>query len=283
MSTKKESRNIVDELETLQQVLDDAAGEKVNLERALTQLNTVDDVPLLSDLFGETLPEPDAVLRPITGGKTAAISALKPSQPSSPDGPLDLSPQPQQLTPAEALDAIQNQIDALPADQRTGEDWFEPVESHEADLSLVTPIRAATTPDTPSSETAPDATTEEASTPSAEHQSPEQRPTESSASVDAEPKLSANPFLPQAVLDRLTRERLAAQHSAEEAHRTMQRVSQRNDQQSADAIATLDDVTKNQLIDDLIEEITPHIQSRLREKLRHMLKPHPPTNEDRNA
>lgn len=251
MSTKKESRNLRDELETLQQVLDDAAGEQVDLERALTQLNTVDEVPVLSDLH--TDKDSATPLKPILGKKPGAVmTPLRPVEQSA-NHPLDLRPQPRPLSPSEALDALHKQIDSLPEDQRLGEDWFgKNAEANtEATPSQPEPVTLDDilgSPDDDADETATSA---------------------QAASVDN----AANPFLPQAVIDRLTRERLAAQHSAEEAHRTMQRATQRIDQKNSEAAAALDDKARDKLIEEMIQEMIPHIQARLRERLRQMLKP----------
>merc|ERR1711879_859527 len=136
MSTKKESRNILDELETLQQVLDDAAGEQVDLERALTQLNTVDDIPVLSDLHtGNADASP---LKPVFGRKPAAVSSLRPVQMDN-SHPLDLRPQQRQLSPSEALDALHKQIDALPEADHSGEDWFQKNQAAAPDIPFLNP------------------------------------------------------------------------------------------------------------------------------------------------
>jgi len=273
MSTKKESRNLLDELETLQQVLDDAAGEQVDLERALTQLNTVDEVPVLSDLHAE--PESTAPLKPVSGTKPAA--AMTPLRPVSkaPNHPLDLRPQPRQLSPSEALDALHKQIDSLPEEQRLGEDWFGKRAATEAQALAETqaPAETVTLDDilgeadsgTPA---APDTQASDTKTQDSAAQKTTSTPTPNAADGNA-----ANPFLPQSVIDRLTHERLAAQHSAEEAHRTMQRATQRIDKQNTEAAAALDDKARDKLIEEMIQEMIPHIQARLRERLRQMLKP----------
>jgi hypothetical protein len=273
MSTKKESRNLLDELETLQQVLDDAAGEQVDLERALTQLNTVDEVPVLSDLHAE--PESTAPLKPVSGTKPAAV--MTPLRPVSkaPNHPLDLRSQLRQLSPSEALDALHKQIDSLPEEQRLGEDWFGKRAATEAQALAETqaPAETVTLDDilgeadsgTPA---APDTQVSDTKTQDTAAPKTTSTPTPNAADGNA-----ANPFLPQSVIDRLTHERLAAQHSAEEAHRTMQRATQRIDKQNTEAAAALDDKARDKLIEEMIQEMIPHIQARLRERLRQMLKP----------
>lgn len=88
-------------------------------------------------------------------------------------------------------------------------------------------------------------------------------------------KKMENPFLPQAVLDRLTQERLAAQQSAEEAHRTMQRVNEQKQQRARNVLGdvgkNLTTQQKDQLINQMVEEMLPQIAQRLRDKLKIML------------
>ena len=281
MSSNKESRNLLDELETLQQVLDDAAGEKVDLERALSQLNTVDEVPVLSDLLTEEIPQGASPLKTVVGTNTAPkVAPLRPVA-NEPTHPLDLRPQPRPLSPSEALDALHKQIDSLPEDQRQGEDWFGKNSEAESaappsldELVTLDEILEADgeTPSEPNELIDLDDATPVAPVASDEPEAPAEAP--------AEKPPTPNPFLPQSVLDRLTRERLAAQHSAEEAHRTMQRVSQRMDQRNAEAAASLSDQARDKLIDEMIQEMIPHIQARLRERLRQMLKPQQPQEND---
>lgn len=88
-------------------------------------------------------------------------------------------------------------------------------------------------------------------------------------------KKAENPFLPQAVLDRLSHERMAAQQSAEEAHRTMQRVNDQKQQRARNVLGdigkTLSPQQKDQLVQQLVEEMLPQIAERLKEKLKVML------------
>lgn len=84
-----------------------------------------------------------------------------------------------------------------------------------------------------------------------------------------------NPFLPKAMLERLTQEREAAQHSAEEAHRTMQRVMERKQQQARQALSgfnrELTNEQKELVINQTVDEMLPQIAERLKEKLKVML------------
>ena len=89
-------------------------------------------------------------------------------------------------------------------------------------------------------------------------------------------KISSNPFLPQAVLDRLQTERMAAQQSAEEAHRTMQRVLDKKQQDARNTLSEigrqLSPAQKEAMIEQLVEEMLPQIAQRLKDKLRQSLK-----------
>lgn len=84
-----------------------------------------------------------------------------------------------------------------------------------------------------------------------------------------------NPFLPKAMIDRLTHERMAAQSSAEEAHRTMQLVMDRKQQQARQTLTgigkELSGEQKDALISELVDEMLPQIAERLRHKLKIML------------
>ncbi len=88
-------------------------------------------------------------------------------------------------------------------------------------------------------------------------------------------KPSGNPFLPQSMLDKLTVEREAAQHSAEEAHRTMQKVMEQKQQRAQTGLAglgkELSNAQKDKLITQMVEEMLPQIAERLRDKLKIML------------
>ncbi|QQD24410.1 hypothetical protein GJQ55_07930 [Venatoribacter cucullus] len=89
------------------------------------------------------------------------------------------------------------------------------------------------------------------------------------------PRTSGNPFLPQSVLDRLTQEREAAQHSAEEAQRTMQKVMEQKQQRAHAALSGMDSSRlsaeqKEALVEQLVQEMLPQITQRLRDKL-HLL------------
>lgn len=89
------------------------------------------------------------------------------------------------------------------------------------------------------------------------------------------PRTSANPFLPQSVLDRLTQEREAAQHSAAQAQRTLQKVLEQNQQRAHAALSGMDSSRlsaeqKEALVEQLVQEMLPQITQRLRDKL-HLL------------
>tara|TARA_R110001583_G_scaffold14629_3_gene60775 strand:- start:2009 stop:2851 length:843 start_codon:yes stop_codon:yes gene_type:complete len=275
MSTENDSRNLLDELETLQRVLDDAAGEQIDLERALTQLNTVDEVPVLSDLFSRD--EPPA-LRNINkpGNRPSHLSAVK-TPPTTP-APAIISGDilehlRQEMLRKHATDHSTDTLDAL----------LGPIDGGHsaADGLMITPfnLSPAATPAPPAANHLPDLkkdmteadipTLTDRDTDNSLHIEPSAPAASPAPAITA--KISSNPFLPQSVLDRLTSERLAAQHSAEEAHRTMQRVMEQKQQRDSEAISRLETTEKNQLIESLVDELTLIIQTRLREKLRNIL------------
>src|SRR5690554_4940297 len=84
-----------------------------------------------------------------------------------------------------------------------------------------------------------------------------------------------NPFLPKAMIDKLSMERQAAQSSAEEAHRTMQRIMDRKQEQARTALrgagTGLTEEQKDTLINELVDEMLPQIAGRLRDRLKILL------------
>lgn len=84
-----------------------------------------------------------------------------------------------------------------------------------------------------------------------------------------------NPFLPKAMIDKLSMERQAAQNSAEEAHRTMQRIMDRKQEQARTALrgagTGLTEEQKDTLINELVDEMLPQIAGRLRDRLKILL------------
>jgi hypothetical protein len=356
MSTEKDSRSILDELETLQRVLDDAAGEQVDLNRALTQLNTVDDIPVLSDLFSREEPPILKAVPPSQGSKVTALKNPRHHKQSGSPIPVQLPVQPQ--SPNDVLEALHQEMMRKAAAHALGQHeeddagyLEEMILSHFKESLAPEPAasrtpatkpqienRVTAKPQTPSpashfkpvsvpsptgstptanatprvaSQPAASTTTAQPAPSAAQPASSAAQPASSAAQPAlsaaqpalsaaqpalsaaqpapsaaqpvssaaeatstipaAAPRISSNPFLPQDVLDRLTTERLAAQHSAEEAHRTMQRVMQKQQQRESEAVTRLTHEDKNQLINAIVDELTPIIQMRLREKLRNML------------
>lgn len=338
MSTEKDTRNLVDELETLQRVLDDAAGEQIDLQHALTQLNTVDEVPVLSDLLSRDEPP---ILRAVPPLKQQApIAPLRRSAPVSPASQVTSAIP---ANPGDILEALHQEVMRKAASRalegESNEDDFTSaleeaiMNRHSERILRAVPTLAEALPDdiplvTMETATAPQPEPEAIRTPTPGMISTADVPVVTNriatpvipaapvapAPVSAQayntvkpatavppvvtdtvaqtaptaaanppvsepvkPARSSNPFLPQEVLDRLTQERLAAQHSAEEAHRTMQRVMEKQQAREAEALLRLSGEDKTQLINAIIEELTPVIQARLREKLRNMLVKKPET------
>ena len=148
MSTPDDPRNLLNELETLQRVLDDAASDQV--DHTIPTLEPLEDIPVLDDLFAHS------------------------DEPSLQPEPPILSAEPPALR-------------AVPTPKKTATQ--SPAAQSSATQSPVTP------------------------------QSPIPNPAASAAKVT-----SGNPFLPQAILDRLAHEREAAQYSAEQAQATMAKI-----------------------------------------------------------
>ncbi|MCA6065337.1 hypothetical protein [Thalassolituus marinus] len=213
-----EPTDLLRELENLQRVLDDAAGEH---GADIPVLEPMDDIPVLDDLFNaDEVPTLRAV--------NAAVSNVTPLRPQ---------------TPA---------VEAEPtADADTALE--EAPQLKEAEAVVDTDLAVPAIAETPAEPVSPAVST----------QAPK-------ASI------SANPFLPQSVLDRLAQEREAAQHSAEEAHRTMQRVMEQKQQRAQTGISDLGNrlspAQKERMIEQLVAEMLPEITEKLKDRLRNMLR-----------
>jgi hypothetical protein len=213
-----EPTDLLRELENLQRVLDDAAGEH---GADIPVLEPMDDIPVLDDLF-------NADEAPTLRAVNAAVSNVTPLRPQTPA--VEAAPAADAQVAMEK-DAQHNEAEAL-ADANVA-----PQAKAEAPAEPVSP--GASTP-------APKA------------------------------GISANPFLPQSVLDRLAQEREAAQHSAEEAHRTMQRVMEQKQQRAQTGISDLGNrlspAQKERMIEQLVAEMLPEITEKLKDRLRNMLR-----------
>lgn len=218
MSNPDDPRDLLDELETLQRVLDDAASDQVDRDQSAPslELGSLENIPVLDELFGE----PD---KPAASNKQQ-----RPGLRAVPDvpAPSDDNPAPGEQHPLAGLTA--------------------------ASTSL------------------PDPAATRASTPSVA-------------------RVSGNPFLPQAILDKLAHEREAAQYSAEQAQATMAKImgSTVDDPFTFDdlgdepeistdaplaepaplASQAISDRHKAAIIDELVAEMLPEIEARLRKLL----------------
>lgn len=221
MSNPDDPRDLLDELETLQRVLDDAASDQVDRDQSAPsldplELGSLENIPVLDELFGE----PDKPL--------ASDKKQRPGLRAVPDVPA-------------------------PSDDNPAPGEQHPLAGLTASTSLPDP--AATRTSTPSVA-----------------------------------RVSGNPFLPQAILDKLAHEREAAQYSAEQAQATMAKImgsavddpftfddlSDDEPEISTDAplaepaplaSQAISDRHKAAIIDELVEEMLPQIEARLRQLL----------------
>ncbi|WP_430462806.1 hypothetical protein ACQUQU_08455 [Thalassolituus sp. LLYu03] len=258
--------DLLRELENLQRVLDDAAGENVAHGRDIPVLDPMDDIPVLDDLFNtDDIPVLKAVprsakvtqlpvnrARPVTSAESASGS----------DNPHPV---------AEAIAAVQAARLAVEAAKESAAK-----EISAAKASAVQEAAAAVQTTPPATSAATNTNTVAAdATASVTDASAQAADTSASSKPAAGKPASSNPFLPQAILDRLAQEREAAQHSAEEAHRTMQKVMEQKQARAQQTLAgmgkTLTQSQKDMLVDQLIAEMLPAITERLREKLKHLL------------
>ena len=219
-----EPADLLRELETLQRVLDDAAGDQVVQGLQVPVFDPLDDIPVLDELFtGDDIP----VLKPVRPQALQAVEAA--TEAPAPVMPLN--------SPTAPVASTVSSITASRVSLTETDSQPVAATSDKAISDKVTPAPVAEAP--------------------------------------ARPRVSSNPFLPQSVLDRLSQEREAARHSAEEAHRTMQKVTE---QKQARARQTLNDIgrqlsqaEKETLISQMVDDMLPVIAERLREKLRQNL------------
>lgn len=224
MSNPDDPRDLLDELETLQRVLDDAASDQVDRDQSAPsldplELGSLENIPVLDELFGE--PDKPA----------ASDKQQRPGLRAVPDvpAPSDDNPAPGEQHPLAGLTATSTSL----------------------------PDPAATRTSTPSVA-----------------------------------RVSGNPFLPQAILDKLAHEREAAQYSAEQAQATMAKImgSTVDDPFTFDDLSddepfpltstdaplaepaplasqAISDRHKAAIIDELVAEMLPEIEARLRKLL----------------
>ncbi len=248
-----EPGNLLRELENLQRVLDDAASDQVDHSRSIPTLDPADDIPLLDELFSENdIP----VLKAVSAKPTAmplhpiADNSRAENQPAA-NKTADTSATQNKPTKGKPQAAIPRPVlRAQPLPDVV-------IQRPQGDIPA-RPAQASAAPLVGTETTAP------VTNPA----------TEASGNAGAAPaRVSANPFLPQAILDRLTQEREAAQHSAQEAHRTMQRVMEQKQVHASEQAVQqqLTTLQKEHLIDQLVAEMLPQLTERLREKLREKL------------
>lgn len=247
-----EPGNLLRELENLQRVLDDAASDQVDHGRNIPTLDPVDDIPLLSELFSENdIPVLKAVtakaaavpLQPTADNRRAETKPAEAKQ--TEDKTTDNKPQPASARPVLRAQPLPDVVIQRPHGDQPAQ---------RAQVSAA-PVATATTNTEPAATDALLAAAELTPAPA---------------------RVSANPFLPQAILDRLTQEREAAQHSAQEAHRTMQKVMEQKQARASEQavqqhMQQLTKLQKEHLIDQLVAEMLPQLTERLREKLREKL------------
>lgn len=236
-----EPGNLLRELENLQRVLDDAASDQVDHGRNIPILDPVDDIPLLDELFSDNdIPVLKAV---------SARPGLQPLQPM----------------------ATGNHAEAAGSAHR------EPAGDTPQAVSARPVLRAQPLPDVVIKRPQGNIPAQPAQVSAAPLATGKDDVADSTTATTTAPaRASANPFLPQAILDRLTREREAAQHSAQEAHRTMQKVMEQKQARASEQavqqhMQQLTKLQKEQLIDQLVAEMLPQLTERLREKLREKL------------
>ena len=279
MSNSNEPRDLLDELETLQRVLDDAASDQVDQATAIPVIEPGEDIPVLSDALtdktmSQSLPSEPPLLKPEAPVlKAVAAPAFNPNLPSSNEAIFPVEEEAASFHAHSIADLIDN---ALDNNEEAFVDLFDqqPELPNNDDVEIPTLLDSDVfAPPEPQQPAAPQqaVTTE---------QPPEtQRPAPQAKSTVA----SNNPFLPQAVLERLAREREAAQYSAEQAQATMAKIMGTPPTEPTPSIeptppvestatstrgsSALSELHKTAIIDRLVYEMMPEIEARLRKIL----------------
>ncbi|WP_420590773.1 hypothetical protein [Bacterioplanoides sp.] len=280
MSNSNEPRDLLDELETLQRVLDDAASDQVDQAKAVPVIEPAQDIPVLSDALGDKAAmqsEPPLLKPEAPVLKAVAKPAFNPNQPSSNEAIFPLEEEATSFDPNAIADLIDS---ALDNNSDVYVDLFDEPQGNPAANDIDIPTLADN-----------DVFALDDRQPAgAETEQPVERSSDQSAQQSSEPPLmstaapqikstvaSNNPFLPQAVLERLAREREAAQFSAEQAQATMAKIMGTPAEEPPQPIkpaatpaassVPLTELHKTAIIDQLVHEMMPEIEARLRQIL----------------
>lgn len=304
MSDRDKSSDLLSELEKLQRALDNNTDPKSTLD----PIDLLDEIPLLDDMFDpdEEMPEaPNTMTSNVTPLRPATAAADKSGnkKQSELENALDLHQDTNDVNSNSEAAALEALFDAdAPTEVSSVEDLINDAQSantmaevpsresapqeatpeerpSDVQEDLIAPILDAIVEQTPPHDPEQellihDDMDEEAIEPLAESLTNEAiSGTEEFTAPDTSlEKATANPFLPQAVLEKLARERQAAQADAEQAHATImnssfshqQKLLKEQAEAAAGAQPQLTPLVKQAIIDQLIDEMMPALERRLR-------------------
>ena len=258
------SRSLLDELEKLQQVLDDAASEPGSEQEAGDF--SMDDIPLLDDVFDDDWQQPDTA----DDGTRAAVVSINADSVVNSKAPAS------EIPTLKAVPTVAPAAEVKPSQQHA-------INSDEAVAAKVTVLTTASTANDSPNSTAPSSApllsaADLLGLGDDEQEGPDIIDMLEQIDDDDsdEPAASgANPFLPASILERLAQERAAAQADAQQAHQTLIRPSEsRTPPANHDLLEDVPKLTEQQkqaLLDDLVEEMLPTLRYKLRQRLKQLL------------
>lgn len=268
MSNQQEPRDLLDELETLQRVLDDAASDQVDQKISIPSLDSTDDIPVLDDMLATKMtpvPDPEP---PLLKPEAPVLKAV-PVDPglSQIIAPHAAADEPTTFDPLDIADLIGQNLDSH-TDETTPFTDLD-FDQHSAEPA---PNKIPTASQTTPQQTEQESVKREGSVAEASVEAP------IGANNSMPAGISNNPFLPQSVLDRLAHERKAAQFSAEQAQQSIAKITtpqvtsskvsgieESNTHETETAAIT--EQQKANIIDQLVQDMLPEIEDRLRKAL----------------
>ncbi|ASP40120.1 hypothetical protein CHH28_16200 [Bacterioplanes sanyensis] len=269
------SRSLLDELQMLQQVLDDAAGET----EGSTEFN-VDDIPLLDDVFDDPdTPTVSDDSKPDSTTNAQAEPMISLAKPATASTQASNAPDSTAPTPVTAAPQASKPAFVLAAEKQAARQQSDV--SNVANTPVDTPTASnKVTPLVP----AKDSTASSEPLLSAadllglndDNDSPDIIDMlDQLGDSDAPAEDNSNPFLPASILERLAQERAAAQADSHEANMALSQPNKRppppDNHDLLDDIPHLTEQQKQALLDDLVEELLPTLRYKLRQRLKDLL------------
>lgn len=162
MNKQDEPRDLLDELETLQRVLDDAASDQVDQAKAVPVIDSTDDIPVLNDLFDSTDNNEPPILKPeapILKAVPAGDPAAAPQKPQTFELPTPQVSSGNPFLPQSILDRLAQEREAAQFSAEQAHQTMQKImasrpndnDQYENEKN-VTPLNAQPQPGTPASD-----------------------------------------------------------------------------------------------------------------------------------